>query len=53
MQDYTIIVKLGEEAIFLSAKDEKHAIELAKDIIAEEYSWDLSRSVEYSVEVGA
>lgn len=53
MKDYTVVVKLGEEAIFLSANSKKHAIELAKDIIAEEYSWDLSRSVDYSVEVGA
>jgi hypothetical protein len=51
--DYTVIVKLGEEAIFLSAFSAEEALERARDIISEEYGWDLSRSVEYSIEARA
>lgn len=48
--NYVVIVKLGEEAINLSASSAEEALERAKDIIGEEYGWDLSRSVEYSIE---
>lgn len=51
MKEYVVIVKLGDEAIALTADNEQHAIERAKDIIAEQYGYDLSRSKTISYEV--
>jgi hypothetical protein len=53
MKDYIVIVKLGEEAIHLQAKSEDQAIDKAREIIAEQYSWELSRSNTVSYEIGA
>ena len=52
MKDYTVIVKLGEEAIYLQAESEEQAIAKARDIIGEQYDYDLSRSntVFYEIE---
>jgi hypothetical protein len=52
MKEYVVIVKLGEESIYLSADSKEHAIERAKEIIGEQYGYDLSRcsSVSYEVE---
>jgi len=51
MKDYIVIVKLGEEAIHLEASNEDQAINKAREIIAEQYSWDLSRSNTVSYEI--
>jgi hypothetical protein len=51
LKEYIVIVKLGEEAIHLEADSKDYAIERAKDIIAEQYSYDLSRSSTISYEV--
>lgn len=51
--NYVVVVKLGEEAINLSAFSAEEALERAQNIISEEYGWDFSRSVEYSVEARA
>jgi hypothetical protein len=51
MKEYVVIVKLGDEAIHLEASSSEHAIERAKDIIAEQYSYDLSRSSTVSYEI--
>jgi hypothetical protein len=51
MKDYIVIVKLGEEAIHLEASSEDDAIDKAREIIAEQYSWDLSRSNTVSYEI--
>jgi hypothetical protein len=52
MKEFTVIVKLGEEAIYLQADNEEQAIEKARDIIGEQYDYDLSRSstVFYEIE---
>lgn len=52
MKEYVVIVKLGEEAIHLTADNRDHAIERAKEVIGEQYGYDLSRSssVFYEVE---
>jgi hypothetical protein len=54
MKEYQVIVKLGEEEIYLGADSEKHALDRAKDIIAEQYGYELSRSstVSYQIEEG-
>jgi hypothetical protein len=51
MKDYVIIVKLGEEVIYLEADSNKHAIDKAREIIAEQYGYDLSRSNTVSYEI--
>lgn len=51
MKEYVVIVKLGEEAIHLTADNRDHAIERAKEVIGEQYSYDLSRSSSISYEV--
>lgn len=51
MKEYTVIVKLGDEAIYLEANSEDDAIDKAREIIAEQYSWDLSRSNTVSYEI--
>ena len=51
MKDYIVIVRLGEEAIHLKASNEDDAIDKAREIIAEQYSWDLSRSNTVSYEI--
>jgi len=51
VKEYTVIVKLGEEAIHLEASNEDDAIDKAREIIAEQYSWDLSRSNTVSYEI--
>ena len=51
VKEYVVIVKLGDEAISLTADNSEHAIERAKDIIAEQYSYDLSRSKTVSYEI--
>ena len=51
MKDYIVIVKLGEEAIYLGAESESKALEKAKDLIAEQYGYDLSRSSTVSYEI--
>jgi len=51
MKEYVVIVKLGEEAIHLEADSKDHAIDKAREIIAEQYSYDLSRSSTISYEV--
>ena len=52
MKDYVVIVKLGEEAIYLSAENEEQAIQNAQDTIAEQYGYELSRSSTVSYEIG-
>lgn len=49
MKEYVVIADLGEEAINLKATSKDDAVEKAKDVIAENYGWDFSRSVVYSV----
>ena len=51
MGDYVVIVKLGEEAIHLEAESKEQAIEKAKEIIGEQYGYDLSRSSTLSYEI--
>ncbi len=51
MKEYVVIVKLGDEAIHLEAGNEDEAIDKAREIIAEQYSWDLSRSNTVSYEI--
>jgi hypothetical protein len=51
MKEYIVIVKLGEEAIHLEADSEDEAIDKAREVIAEQYSWDLSRSNTVSYEI--
>jgi hypothetical protein len=51
MKDYIVTVKLGEEAIYLGADSEKDALNRAKDIIAEQYGYELSRSSTVSYQV--
>lgn len=51
MKEYVVIVKLGEEAISLTADNKDHAIERAREIIGEQYGYDLSRSITVSYEV--
>jgi len=51
MSDYVVIVKLGEEAIHLEAESKEQAIEKAKEIIGEQYGYDLSRSSTLSYEI--
>jgi hypothetical protein len=51
MKEYVVIVKLGEEAIHLEAVSEDEAIDKAREVIAEQYSWDLSRSNTVSYEI--
>ena len=51
MSDYVVIVKLGEEAIYLEADSKEQAIEKAKEIIGEQYGYDLSRSSTLSYEI--
>jgi hypothetical protein len=51
MKEYVVLVKLGDEAINLTADSKEHAIERAKDIIGEQYDYDLSRSSSVSYEV--
>ena len=38
MKDFIVLVDFAGESISLSAKDNEEAIEMAKNIIAEEYS---------------
>ena len=51
MSDYVVIVKLGQEAIHLKAESKEQAIEKAKEIIGEQYGYDLSRSSTLSYEI--
>jgi hypothetical protein len=51
MSDYVVIVKLGEEAIHLEAESKEQAIEKAKEIIGEQYGYDLSKSDTVSYEI--
>ena len=51
MKEYVVIVKLGEEAIHLEAGNDDEAIDKAREIIAEQYSWELSRSNTVSYEI--
>jgi hypothetical protein len=51
MKDYIVVVKLGEEAIHLEAESKEKAIEKAKDIISEQYGYELSRSSTLSYEI--
>ena len=51
MKDYIVTVKLGEDAILLEADSKEQAIEKAKEIIGEQYDYDLSRSSSVSYEV--
>lgn len=51
MKEYVVIVKLGDDAIHLEASNEDEAIDKAREIIAEQYSWELSRSNTVSYEI--
>jgi hypothetical protein len=51
MSDYVVIVKLGEEAIYLEADNKEQAIERAKETIGEQYGYELSKSDTVSYEI--
>ena len=51
MNDYVVIVKLGEDAILLEADSKEQAIEKAKEIIADQYGYKLSKSDTVSYEI--
>jgi len=50
MKDYVVNAKLGTEVIILSADSEQEAINKAKDIIAEEFGYDFSKSVTFEID---
>lgn len=51
MNDYVVIVKLGEDAILLEADNKDQAIEKAKEIIGDQYGYKLSKSDTVSYEI--
>ena len=51
MKEYVVTVKLGDEAIYLTADSKDHAIKRARDVIGEQYGYDLSRSNTVSYEI--
>ena len=52
MKEYVVVVKLGEDAICLEAESRENAIKKAKDIIGEQYGYELagSSTVSYQIE---
>ena len=50
MSDYTVLVDLGGEAIFLAADNNDQAIARAKEIIKEQYGESVATDAVYSLE---
>ena len=49
MKDFIVLVDFAGESISLSAKDNEEAIEMAKNIIAEEYSKSVADDATFKV----
>lgn len=49
-KEYKVIVKLGEEVFNLTTESKENALDMAKQIIAEDYNGYLSDNAEYEIE---
>ena len=50
MKDFIVLVDFAGESISLSAKNDVEAVEMAKNIIAEEYSESVANDASFKVD---